>query len=148
MRRGFGLMFISILIITSCAKEECDSAQYDAMCLEDMGCPNSIYQLQLESNNDFELIQSNEDFISKVNGNCQPDIDWSNFDLVVGTEQLTKGVGGITKTYKMDCNTNQLKLNITIQLNLTDIAPSIMWNSLIPKLKDNESVFVSVNILN
>jgi hypothetical protein len=148
MRRGFGLVLISLLLIAGCAKEECDDAQYDAMCLETMGCPNSLYQLQLESINDFELIQSQEDFNTMINGTCMPEIDWVNFDLVVGTARLTNGVGGITKTYSMDCNTNQLKLNVTIQLNLTDIAPTIMWNSLIPKLKDNESLFVSVNILN
>lgn len=142
------MLILLVSISVSCSEEDCDGQTYEALCLDDMGCANTLYQLQLMSTNDFELIQNQEEYLSMIEGNCQPEIDWKIYDLVVGTESLTNGIAGISKTYRMDCTTNQLNLTVNIQLNLTTLAPTITWSSLIPKLKDNESLFVSVNVLN
>lgn len=146
--RNFWIIVLSILFIVGCSKDECSTERQVAMCIEDLGCSNSSLQPRIDISKEFELIRSQEDFELAFDSTCPIDISWTGYDLVVGKTTLTSGLSGITKHTIMDCETNQLNLFIEIQTNLTTVAPEILWNALIPKLADNETLFIQIDINN
>lgn len=54
-------------------------------------CTNTKYDLDLEITDDFIVTKEQTDYNSRVTGNCNPDIDFSTFDLIIGKQQLTTG---------------------------------------------------------
>ena len=135
-----------LITITSCGTEDCNSTTEAVSCLDDFGCQNAAFQLSVESQQEFELIRSQEDFDNMVFGNCDVQVDWEEFDLVIGTIGLQSGLASIQKSLRKDCDTNQILLDITIITNSTALAPSITWQAVIPKLADDESLFVEILI--
>ena len=139
-------LIILLFLLHSCSSEDCNSARETVLCLEDLGCFNAPYNVSVETLKEFELIRNQEDFDRMVFSNCEFQIDWNINDLVIGTKGLSGGLSSINKTLLTDCNANQKFLTVDISLDLTNIAPIVTWQAVIPKLDDTESLFVMVNV--
>ncbi len=150
MNKAFCYVLILLIswCITSCSEDACDGGRQDIQCFEDLGCINAALSVSLESTKEFELIRDQETFATIVTSPCDIDIDWLNYDLIIGNEPLPNGLAKIDKSILMDCINNQLNLDIFITLNETAIAPIVTWQALIPKLRDNETLFVTVKVVN
>lgn len=144
----FFIIFSLIFLQLSCSEDPCDGGRQNVQCFEDLGCLDAAVNISLESTNEFELIRDQTTFDRIVSGDCNIQIDWTINDLVIGAEPLPNGLAKIDKSILMDCVDNQLNLDIFITLNETAIAPIITWQAVIPKLKDNETLFVTVKVVN
>ena len=80
------LLIIIIIFTYACTEENCNTARETVLCLEDLGCFNAPYNVSVETLKEFELIRNQEDFDRMVFSNCEFQIDWSLYDLVIGTK--------------------------------------------------------------
>lgn len=128
-----------------CSDDSCSNDTQIAMGLEDIGCTANPYNMRVSTENEFELIRSQEDFDALVNIECA-EIDWMMYDLVIGNIGLSNGLADISRDYRMNCSSERLSLNIKITTDATTVAPMISWNALIPKLVESETLFVNVEV--
>ena len=143
------LLLVAVLVFcASCADDDqsCEFGETEVKCLEDFGCTNTAYLLSIHSSNEFELIRNQEEYDAMIDGSCNAQIDWNNYDLIVGMVGLTQGLEKIEKSLFNDCVLNQFRVTFTISLNQTTAAPQISYNAIIPKLGIDENVFVEVII--
>ncbi len=139
------ILLFAMLSAFGCSdNDECSSGSLDILDLEDFGCSNPPFNITVATLNEFELIRNQEDYDFHVTGRCAPQINWQEYDLIAGTALLPKGLDSIDKSLIMDCSNNTLKLTFRIKLNLTQVAPSITFNAIIPKLKNEQDFFVEV----
>ena len=137
------LLFGSLLIIASCSSDDgCTNEAMNVMDLMDFGCQNPVANVTVNSLNEFELIRSQEDYVAIVTDRCSPSVDWQQYDLVAGTVVLLRGLESIEKALRMNCELNRLELTFTIRLSITQEAPQITLNAVIPKLQDNVDIYV------
>ncbi len=145
------LMLVSIMIITStgCSDDgDCSSGEVEVMDLADFGCSNPAFTVTVMTLNEFELIRDQEDFDLHVVAKCVPEIDWVEHDLIAGMIELPNGFTSIDKALIRNCGANELTLQINVKTNLTQVAPVVSFNAIIPKLRDEEALFVDFMISN
>src|SRR5690606_38237370 len=100
----------------------------------------------LEISDDFIVIKEQTDFNSRVTGNCNPDIDFSTFDLIIGKQQLTSGNESIDYQLTENCNTGNYVLEVTFNQNIATVAPNLTYHRLIPKLPEGKEITVTTEI--
>lgn len=129
-------------------KDECKSTVVIVKSLEtEYGCVNTRYGLQIDLTENYTIIRSQQDFENKVSGNCIPIIDFASYDLVIGKKGLNRGNSSIDYKLTRDC-ANILKLQVTFNQSLTLDTPIVTYHALIPKLGDEETVFVQFDYIN
>ena len=114
------------------------------MCIRDS--PNAAFLVSIESQQEFQLIRNQEDFDIMVFTSCDVQIDWEVYDLVIGAIGLSSGLMNIEKSIRTNCLLNQNLLDIVINTNITASADRITWQAVIPKLADDESLFVDITV--
>ncbi len=127
---------------------DCTSGTVDSMDLQEFGCTNPAFTINVMTLNEFELIRSQEDFDLHIVAKCQPDINWIENDLIAGMIQLPNGLASIDKDLIKNCSSNELTLQVNVKTNSSQVAPVVSFNAIIPKLKDEEALFVKFNISN
>lgn len=126
----------------------CTSGTLNIMDLQEFGCVNPSFTVTVMTLNEFELIRNQEDFDLHIAAKCQPNINWAENDLIAGMLELPNGLASIEKDLIKNCSANELTLQVNVKTNLTQVAPSVSFNAIIPKLKDEEALFVKFNISN
>lgn len=96
----------------------------------------------------YMIITSPLDYSEFVNANCELDIDFDTYELVIGKKGLTNGLSSIEYELVENCETENQNLKITFHLNDTTEAPNITYNALIPKLSDNQELHVEIVLVN
>lgn len=139
------LILFSMMITasTGCSDDaNCTSGQVDISDLEDFGCTNSAFTVTVMTLNEFELIRNQDDFDLHIDAKCDPTIDWVEHDLIAGMIQLPNGLVSIEKDLVRNCDTNELTLLVNVKTNITQVAPMVSFNTIMPKLKDEETLLV------
>lgn len=149
MKALFGMQVLILLFCCSSNNPEtCDDTVIEIKSLEsEYGCENTKYQMDIALVNNYEIIRSQMSFDSLVSGSCKPQIDFITYDLVIGKKRLTSGNTSITYELVRDCKTKMLRLTVTFNQNITTVAPNLTYHALIPKLKDDETVEVLIQIV-
>ncbi|MEL6557007.1 MAG: hypothetical protein AAFQ94_02415 [Bacteroidota bacterium] len=105
---------------------------------------NECMILNVDLQDNYVVIRNQTDFAAVVNATCQTAIDFSEFDLLIGRIGLSNGLTSIEYEHTRPCDTNIPQLDIIFNLNETTVAPDVVYNALIPKLRDNESLTVNL----
>lgn len=145
----FILLTISgfLTCVSSCTSDDsCNSGEVSIQDLQDFGCNNTAFSMTVATLNDFELIRTQEDYDRHISAKCTPLIDWTGSDMIAGMIQLNQGLSSIDKVLVMNCAQNTLTLSITIMTSATLDAPNVSFNAIIPKIKDEQNLFVDFNI--
>lgn len=135
-------LFFSILILGfySCS-DNCTDITLDVSQLEiEYGCKN----VNIDLSENYMIIRNPLDFSEFVNADCQSQVDFSTYDLVIGKKGLTNGLVSIVYELTENCETEDQSLKITFNLNETDEAPNVIYNALIPKLEENQELNVEL----
>ncbi|WP_034257657.1 hypothetical protein [Altibacter lentus] len=138
-----------LLVIFSCKNDDNDPCNpaVDFTSLEmEYGCIDTEYQTDINLSNDFVVIKSQTQFNTLVTGNCQPTIDFSKYNLIIGKQSLPSGNDSIDYTIVKDCDSNDIEMNVTFNQNSTTEAPNLTFHALIPTLQNNQNVLVSIHI--
>ena len=148
--KNITLLSALLICIMSCTKK--DNCKEEIMNVKnfetDYGCVNTRFSLIIDLNNDCTIIRSKESYDSQVSGTCHPEIDFSLYDLVIGKQST----GNFNDTTLFDlrktCPDKKLTLTIDIiQLDITQPS-TVVYHALIPKLGDEESLNIQINIRN
>lgn len=146
------ILIISILIlgIFSCDNDDnCSDNDINITSLEsEYGCTNTKYQMDigLSESENYIIISNQSDFTDLVIGSCQPAIDFSVYDLVIGKQGLANGNSSIDYKLVKSCDTDNLKLTVTFNQNDTMIAPNLTYHALIPKINEEQELSVEIII--
>lgn len=134
-------------MIQSCNNDDCENSILTVTDLEtEYGCENTKYQMDIDLSDDFTIIRSQSDFDNLVTGSCQPTINFSIYDLVIGKKGLSNGNTSINYQLTEDCNTGNLKLHVTFNQNETTEAPNLTYHALLPKMGDEQKLNVEIEI--
>ena len=137
-------LFLSLLfIIFACSEDDnCSNSKLNLTSLEDeYGCTN-IKNSNIEISEDYKIIRNQVDFENLNLENCNPEIDFSKYDLIIGKYQLTTGNNSIDYNLFENCQNNNLILKITFNQNEATEAPNVTFHALIPKLENNQSISI------
>ncbi len=147
----FKIYFLPLMLIAliSCSNEDdnCSDRTINTTSLEmEYDCTNTKDDLDLDLSDDYIIIKDQASFNSSVTGNCNPNIDFSTFDLVIGKKQLTTGNDSIEYELTENCKTGNLLLEVTFKQNETTEAPNLTYHRLIPKVVQGKVLTVATEI--
>lgn len=126
---------------------DCENTTLIVTSLEETyDCVNTKYGLHIDLDDNFTLIRSQSEFTDLVSGNCQPTIDFTIYDLVIGKKHLINGNDTIGYDLLLNCETSTLELTVVFNQNLSDVAPNITYHALIPKLSATQTLTVDIQI--
>jgi hypothetical protein len=141
---------ISILFLgfISCNNDnDCTNINVNTTSLEsEYGCTSTKYQMEIELSESHMIIRNQLDFAEFVSESCQPTIDFSIYDLVIGKKGLANGNSSIEYQLVENCNTGNQNLTVTFNQNETTEAPNLTYHVLIPKLGDEQGLNVEIII--
>ena len=127
---------------------DCENTNLSVFSLEEeYGCINTKYDLSIDLSENFTVIRTQNDFNTMVSGECQPNIDFDTYDLVIGKKGLTNGNDTISYVLIENCETLNLELTVTFNQNATTEAPNLTYHALIPKLIDAQTISVEARII-
>ena len=143
------LIFTIILfsILTSCKKNDCHEKILTAKHFEsDYGCLNTKYSLVVDLQDNGKIIRSKEAYDTEVGGPCHPDIDFSKYDLVIGKQSSGNENDTIFYDYRSVCPNNEPTLTVDIIQSVFTKPDNVVYHAIIPKLGDEETLHLIVNI--
>lgn len=152
-------LFIFISPFLQCSKEEpskpiennvvnqnttCKVGELPSTSLEQyFGCRDTRYSIKINLDDSFKLIRSQAEFKQYATSNCDFNIDFSNYDLIIGKKQLKSGNQSISYEYNTeDCITKKLK--VIFKQDNSMFAPNITYHRLIPKISNTEMLQVEI----
>ncbi|MFK5889889.1 MAG: hypothetical protein QM486_04075 [Flavobacteriaceae bacterium] len=145
------ILIISILFLGfySCNNDNnCTDNVVNITSLEnEYGCTNTKYQMDIDLSDNYMIISNQLDFAEFVSGSCQPTIDFSIYDLVIGKKGLGNGNESIEYELIENCETENQSLTVTFNQNeTTEEAPNLTYHALIPKLRNEQELNVEIVI--
>ncbi len=124
----------------SCTNQNLEISDLEANCLE-------LNEGILGEGENYIVISSQEEFEEFVSDDCDLDIDFTSYDLVIGQETLTNGLESTDYELIQNCETDNLTLNVTFNTNVAAEAPLVTYYILIPKLSEGQEVDVQIEIV-
>lgn len=144
------LLLLLVLNLSSCQRkwrDNCDEKPVPLYSLEKIyGCIDTKYTMKTDLDKDFLLIRNQETFAKNVSGLCQPQIDFSKYDLIIGQYELKGWLDGIE--YKgvlitqRACKVFTLQVKLTKSLVLIGAFSKFTYHALVPKLDTGVSINV------
>lgn len=112
------------------------------------GCTNTAYETEINLDDTFTVIRSQEVFDVLVSGTCTPTIDFNTYDLIIGKQGLRNGNISISYEFIRDCETNLLTLSVTFLQNMTLEAPNLTYHVLTEKIADIDTLEIEIIEIN
>ncbi|MAN58204.1 MAG: hypothetical protein CMC08_00010 [Flavobacteriaceae bacterium] len=110
------------------------------------GCTNTKREMDINLNDTFVIISSQEAFNALVTGTCTPQIDFGTYDLIIGKQFLSSGNDSIEYELVDVCDSDDILLTVTFNQNNTSEAPNLTYHLLAPKLESPENLEVEILI--
>lgn len=147
-------LFCAGIVITACEEKEdpCVNEVIITRSLEELyGCTNTMHDMEIDLVDDYVIISSQSVFDHLIAGTCQPEIDFSNFDLIIGKQSSTT-ITHIDYKYTWLCNEDVFQLEVKMYhpvyhndiLNQVGNLTSYTYHALVPKLEANAVVEVKI----
>jgi hypothetical protein len=142
------IVTLALLVgLSSCKKNDCKEEIISTKHFEsEFGCVNTKHDLSVDITNNVMVIRSKEDFDSKVSGTCHPDIDFSLYDLVIGKQATAYSNDTILYDYRIPCPEDKLTLTVDIVQSDLNVADTVVFHAMIPKLGNEEPLYINVII--
>jgi len=144
----FRILIISILFLGfySCNNDCTDNIVNITSLEKEYGCTDTKYQMDIDLSENYMIIRNQPDFAEFVSGSCQPTIDFSTYDLVIGKKGLGSGNESIEYQLIENCETGNLNLKVTFFQNIASVAPNLTYHALIPKMESQQELNTEIII--
>ena len=138
---------VLLICLSSCKKNDCKEELRTVKHFEsEYGCVNTKYDLKINLTNNVTVIRSEDDYDTRVTGTCHPEIDFNLYDLVIGKQATAYRIDTILYDYRIACPEDQLSLSVEIIQSDANVADEVVFHAMIPKLGDDELLYINVNI--
>ncbi|HET6556038.1 MAG TPA: hypothetical protein VFG54_01915 [Prolixibacteraceae bacterium] len=104
------------------------------------------YSIQVDRNNDYVIIRSREIYDARVTGDCHPVVDFSRYDLLIGRQSSGNEIDTILYDLGRTCPDDELTLSVDIIQSAAARPDNVVYHALIPKLGDEETIRVKINL--
>ena len=148
-KKKFVLIGILLCFLYACIdeKEKCVDELLSTKHFEtEFGCIQTRYNLFIDLHNTCTIIRSKATYDELVSGICHPEIDFSNYDLVIGKQATGNLNDTVYYDYRRVCPDMDLTLTIDVVTSAATQPSNITYHALIPKLGDEESIDIIVNV--
>ena len=137
------ILVLALLFVSMACNQikDCEEIQLTAHHFDCEMAWNSI-----DIQNDYTIIRSKEIYDSKVTGDCHPTIDFSLYDLVIGRQSSGNENDTIKYDLRRTCPDNELILTVDIIQSAATRPDNVVFHALIPKLGDEETLKVKINV--
>lgn len=130
---GF-LLIMLLLFGLGCNKDIQDGkySEIDFQKFSDFGCPNNTpWHLNPSYKGEIYLLKSKQEFEKCVTIDCNPNIDFSNYNVLVGRKPFTTGASIYDE--KVETNGSELVYTITILRDETTVPLGVKYYVIIKK---------------
>jgi len=127
-------LLILFLIGLGCTKiaENKEFREIDFLKFSDFGCPsNTPWHLNPTFNGELYFITSRQEFEECISIDYNPNIDFSNYSLLVGRKHFTSGAALLDE--KVETNDSKLLYTVTFLIDETTVAIGVRYYAIIPK---------------
>ena len=142
------ILLVSVAsMVCACHKNNCNERSVPIRHFDtDYGCQNSKRTLAVNLTNNCILIRSQAFYDTQVTGTCHPSIDFTRYDLLIGKQSSANRNDTILYDYKRTCPNEVLTLNVDIVQSAVTQPDNVVYNAIIPKLTDKDSLRIMVTI--
>lgn len=144
-----GVQTLLLVLVVGCSQEDdpgCFVSDVAFTNLEaEYDCEDTKNTLEIDLQDTFTVIDTQERFDALVTGPCLPTIDFETYSLIVGKQALANGNTTISYDYSNDCATNTYTLSVTFNQNDTLKASNLTYHILSPKIETTATVVVTIN---
>ena len=145
MIKKITILIILLSSINACNNNDCTDTILNITSLEsEYGCINTKYQMDIDLFDNHMIIRNQLDFTEFVIGTCQPIIDFTIYDLVIGKKGLTSGNNSIEYELIEDCKTGNINLIVIFNQNISTVAPNLTYHALIPKIGNQQQLSTEI----
>jgi hypothetical protein len=138
---------LMLCLISSCKKDDCVEQTLIAKHLEsEYGCSNTKYTLNINLINSCTIVRDKVGFDTLLSGACHPNIDFAQYDLIIGRQSLVYLNDSIRYVFSTSCPGNELSLLVAFKQTSLTGPDNVVYHALIPKLGDNEILTVKLKI--
>jgi len=148
-KKIFILIIVLLCSLYSCLdeNEKCKDEILSTKHFEtEFGCIQTRFNLLIDLDNTYTVIRSNATYDELVSGICHPEIDFSKYDLVIGKQATGNLNDTVYYDYRRLCPDIDLTLTIDVITSDATQPSNITYHALIPKLGDEESIDIIVNV--
>jgi len=141
-------MLTALFVAFSCSNNNyCSNSTIAITSLEtEYACNNTKYEMDIDLSEDTMIISNQQDFSEFVTGTCQPTIDFTRYDLIIGKKTLSSGNESIEYTLIENCETGNLNLKVTFIQNIASVAPTLTYHALTPKMGNQQLLTTEISI--
>ncbi len=110
------LIILIIGLSFGCSKEDCcvnTDISSLTKSMSDLGCTDASTNMVISADKVYLIITSQDDYDALVTGTCHPEIDFSQYQLIIGYFASQKKVSSFDYKYYMSCESNFYKLSIS-----------------------------------
>ena len=149
MKMKYIVPFVLIILI-GCKQNDddtdaCEDILVPFTSLEaEYGCTNTPYETEINLDDTYTVIRSQEVFDALVSGTCLPTIDFGAYDLIIGKRGLRTGNISISYELIENCETNVLTLTVTFLQNETLESPNLTYHVLTTKIADVDGLEIEI----
>jgi len=138
------ILIISIIIGLSSCNDDTNNCTDTILNVNHLETEYGCTGVNIDLSENYMIVSNSLDFSEFVDANCQSEVDFTTYDLIIGKKGLTNGLISIDYELIENCETENQNLTITFNLNETAEAPNVTYNALIPKLGENQELNVEL----
>jgi hypothetical protein len=142
------VFIFAFLVCISCSKK--DNCKEESLTIKhfenEYGCPNTRFNLQIDLNNDCTIIRSQETYDAIVTGSCHPEIDFTQYDLVIGNQSTGNFNDTILYDLRRTCPEMALILTVDVIQSALTQPSTVAYHALIPKLSEEENLSIVIKV--
>lgn len=141
------LLLICSLLFICLACDQKDDCQDVKLSVVQLECQAAGSSPDVAISNNYVIIRSREIYDVQVTGNCHPVVDFTRYDLLIGRQSSGNEVDTILYDLRRICPGNELILNVDIVQSFAARPDNVVYHVLIPKLGEEETFQVKINLL-
>ncbi|MCJ7821298.1 MAG: hypothetical protein MUP53_08850 [Bacteroidales bacterium] len=135
------------IILSGCENDKCKENILPTKHFEnEFDCVDTRHNLSIDLTDNCTVIRSTQSYDDEVSGICHPEVNFSFYDLAIGKQATAKQVDTIYYDLRIKCPENELTLTVDIIQSAVALPDNVVYHALIPKLGDEEALYVIVNI--
>ena len=106
----------------------------------DFGCENHTWNLKPGNNNNYYIIESQDELIKYIQGECMPQIDFNKYFVIIGSKSFTTGASLFAE--KVEENNVEIVYTVTFQTDFSRVIGGVKYHVVLKKANSKKDIKV------